>query len=120
MKRYCFDTSGLSNPLESMPEDIHERMWQWVVAYIGAGSIAVTQEIYDEMTHIRGIVGECINAHKDDLVLEINKGDWDWAAYTRIVENSSKGIATSFQSTRAVRPRRCASTTFPLLRWQRR
>ncbi len=28
MKKYAFDTSGISNPLESMPEDIHESMWK--------------------------------------------------------------------------------------------
>ena len=27
MKKYAFDTSGISNPLESMPEDIHESLW---------------------------------------------------------------------------------------------
>jgi len=28
MKKYAFDTSGISNPLESMPEDIHESIWK--------------------------------------------------------------------------------------------
>ncbi len=81
MKRYCFDTSGISNPLESMPEDIHESMWSgFKTKCLESGIIAVTQEIYSEMEHITGSVGQCIKDNKDNLLMEIG-GDWDWGTY---------------------------------------
>jgi hypothetical protein len=83
MKKYCFDTSGLSNPLEAMPEDIHESQWKKIKQCITDGMFAVTPEIYDEMTHIMGTVGECIRANEAALVLEIGEGEWDWDAYTK-------------------------------------
>ena len=81
MKTFCVDTSGFSNPLESMPEDIHESMWAKVMAIIEKGQIAVTAEIYDEMVHIPGTVGKCIKDHKAEMVLEVSKGNWNWKAY---------------------------------------
>jgi hypothetical protein len=81
MKRYCFDTSGISNPLETMPEDIHDSMWKKLHDIIAAGAIAVTKEIYDEMIHIPGDIGTCIKKNKDKMLLEVNKGDWNWKAY---------------------------------------
>jgi hypothetical protein len=81
MKKYCFDTSGISNPLESMPEDIHESMWNGFKAKcLQAGIIAVTQEIYDEMENIPGSVGQCIKSNKTELIMEVG-GDWDWGTY---------------------------------------
>jgi hypothetical protein len=85
MKKYCFDTSGISNPLETMPQDIHESMWGWFVEFIAGGNVAVTTEIYDEMVHIQGAVGDCIKKHKADMILEISKGEWDWPAYIQHV-----------------------------------
>src|SRR5262249_19409221 len=73
-KKYCFDTSGISNPLETMPEDIHESAWTKIKACIEGGMFAVTTEIYDEMIHITGTVGECIGAKEAALVLEIGGG----------------------------------------------
>jgi hypothetical protein len=81
MKKYCFDTSGISNPLESMPEDIHESAWAKIKGCIEGGMFAVTTEIYDEMIHITGTVGECIRANGGTLVLEIGEGEWDWDGY---------------------------------------
>jgi hypothetical protein len=81
MKRYCFDTSGISNPLESMPEDIHESAWVRIKQCIEVGMFAVTTEIFGEMTHIMGSVGECIRNNKNSMVLEIGEGEWDWATY---------------------------------------
>lgn len=81
MKKYCFDTSGISNPLELMPEDIHESMWQnFTTKCLESGIIAVTQEIYGEMEHIPGSIGQCIRQKKTELVMEIG-GDWDWGTY---------------------------------------
>jgi hypothetical protein len=82
MKKYCFDTSGISNPLETMPEDIHESQWAKIKQCIESGLFAATAEIYDEMTHIVGTVGECIRNNEAALVLEIGEGEWDWDTYT--------------------------------------
>lgn len=81
MKKYCFDTSGLSNPLETMPEDIHESLWRQIRERIEGGMIAVTAEIYEEMTHIPGITGDCIRGNEPALVLEVGEEEWDWHAY---------------------------------------
>jgi hypothetical protein len=91
MKRYCFDTSGISNPLETMPEDIHASLWTKVIEIFEDGSVAVTAEISQEMTNIPGLIGKCVNANKDQLVLEVNAVDWDWQKY---VTCSNELIAT--------------------------
>jgi hypothetical protein len=81
MKKYCFDTSGISNPLELMPEDIYESIWvNFKTKCLASGIIAVTQEIYDEMVHITGTVGQCIKQNKNNLLLEVGE-DWDWGGY---------------------------------------
>lgn len=84
MKRYCFDTSGISNPLQAMPEDIHDWIWILVRDLIEEGSIAVTTEIYDEMTHIGGQVGACIRANRKAMVLEVGDTGWDWSRYIQM------------------------------------
>jgi hypothetical protein len=61
MKKYVVDTSGISNPLETMPEDIHESAWKKIKECITNGDLAVTKEIYDEMVNI---VGSVVNASK--------------------------------------------------------
>ncbi len=81
MKRYCFDTSGLSKPYQDMPEDIYGRLWEGMKQVITAGLIAVTKEIYDEMVCIEGSLGECIRANQAKLQLEIGQPDWNWEAY---------------------------------------
>src|SRR5262245_39062558 len=85
MKKYCFDTSGISNPLESMPEDIHDSLWNgFKTKCLESGIIAVTREIYDEMLHIGGTVGACIKANKSELVMEVGES-WDWNKYIDVV-----------------------------------
>lgn len=81
MKRYCFDTSGITNPLETMPQDIHESMWRKIESILASGDVAVNREIYDEMVHIEGSVGDCIRANASQLVLEIQDNGWDWQTY---------------------------------------
>jgi hypothetical protein len=81
MKKYCVDTSGISNPLETMPEDIHESAWKKIKERIVEGDFAVTTEIYDEMVHIVGTVGEVIKASQEALVLEVGEGEWDYHTY---------------------------------------
>lgn len=83
MKQYCFDMSGISNPLETMPIDIYTSMWQQVGDVLVSGSVAVTREIYDEMASIGGVIGDKICNNQDALLLEVGNGDWDWENYQR-------------------------------------
>lgn len=83
MKRYCFDMSGISNSLEVMPADIHRSMWARMETILASGEIAVTTEIYEEMTHIPGTVGDCIRTNMDSLLLEVGQDHWDWKTYLR-------------------------------------
>lgn len=87
VKRYCFDTSGISNPLETMPEDIHKSLWAHFSAFIMSDYIAVTPEIYDEMCHVTGSIGDLIKVSKASLVLELGHPDWDWQGY---IDNSKQ------------------------------
>jgi Domain of unknown function (DUF4411) len=80
-KAYCLDTSGLSNPLETMPEDIHATLWFRIAQIIEAGKFAVTKEIYDELVHLPGPVGVCIQKNCPALQLEIGDDEWDWESY---------------------------------------
>lgn len=73
MKKYCFDTSGISNPLENVPIDIHGSLWDWLLDFFEAGSVAVTTEIFEEMILLPNGVGERIKAAKGSLVLEVGE-----------------------------------------------
>ncbi|KQV27889.1 hypothetical protein ASC97_05870 [Rhizobium sp. Root1203] len=79
-KKYCFDTSGVSNPLETMPEDIHKTLWAHFAAFVLSDYIAVTPEIYDEMCHCQGGIGQLLINSKSSVVLEVGN-DWDWPTY---------------------------------------
>ena len=83
MKVYCLDTSGFSTPHVQMPEDVtlYRPIWECVIAAIESGRIGVTAEIYSEMCHIAGNVGECIRASKDKLLMEVDDPSWDGASY---------------------------------------
>jgi hypothetical protein len=87
-KKYCLDTSGVSNPLESMPEDIimYNGIWTLVKDRIQNGAFAVNTEIYDELCRLDGNVGDCIRDNKDALILEVGQTEWDWKSYLQIVE----------------------------------
>jgi len=81
MKKYCLDTSGLSNPLEFMPEDIHPTPWAKIAGLVASGTFAVTVEIYDELKLLPGSIGECIRANGGVLAMEVGEEDWDWTTY---------------------------------------
>lgn len=81
MKKFCLDTSGLSNPLELMPADIYVSLWAQIQARIVNGDLACTAEIYDELTHLEGAVGDCIRDNESNLRLEVGDASWDFAAY---------------------------------------
>ena len=65
MKEYCFDMSGISNPLETMPADIHTSFWSLVRKFLVSGKVAVTKEKYEEMVHIPGPVGDEIRKNEE-------------------------------------------------------
>lgn len=87
MKKYCFDTSGISNPLENMPIDIHEKLWDWLLEFFEEGNVAVTTEIFEEMILLPPEIGDRIKAMKGSLVLEVGESTWNWESY---IENSNR------------------------------
>lgn len=81
MIKYCFDTSGISNPIETMPEDIHVSLWSAFCGHVHGASIGVTKEVHDEMCHIPGTVGSVILACKAAMIFEVGSDAWDWQTY---------------------------------------
>jgi|SRR5579872_7307309 len=81
MKKYCLDTSGLSTPLEFMPEDIHPTIWAKIAELITAGTFAATTEIYEELKHLPGPIGDCLKANAANVQMEIEEEAWDWQTY---------------------------------------
>ena len=101
MKAYCLDTSGLSNPLGSMPEDIHRSLWKKVAALVQSGKVAVTTEIFEELTHINGDIGDCLRASKSALQLEVGDEGWDFITYlehTNRMQDDHKTVISEFNS----------------------
>src|SRR4051812_29494798 len=86
-KRYCLDTSGLSNPLDSMPENIpiYQPIWELVRTKIESGVFAVNKEIYDELCLLPGQIGACLQNNEDNLLLEVGQ-NWDWNNYLEHVD----------------------------------
>ena len=81
MPKYCLDTSGFSNPLETLPDDIHMTMWEKVKAVINAGDICFNVEIQQELKSINGSVGESLAGCADKCMLEVGDDSWDWKTY---------------------------------------
>lgn len=82
--------SGLSNPLETMPQDIHVTLWSLISQKIQQGCIAVTREIYDELLHLPGEMGACIKSHETLLMMEIGSNHWDWQSYSQHIQRMQK------------------------------
>ncbi|WP_417463327.1 DUF4411 family protein [Kordiimonas sp.] len=87
MKKYCFDTSGISNPLETTPLDIYKTLWAQFEEVVLSGSIGVTAEIFEEMMHIDGEVGELLKKSKSSLICEVEEDWWDWPKYVEYSAN---------------------------------
>ncbi len=79
--KYCLDTSGFSNPLMNMPEDIHKTLWLNVVAKVESEIFCWNPEIADEMSKIYGMIGAALNSCNGSCCYELGKGNWDWKAY---------------------------------------
>lgn len=84
MRKYVFDTSGLSNPLEVMPEDIHVTLWGKVMTIFSTGHVCVNTEIFEEMILIDGYVGSQLINMESAIKLEIGDEDWSWQRYLEI------------------------------------
>jgi hypothetical protein len=54
-----------------MPEDIHTSIWAGVAGLVDDEKFAVTTEIYEELSHLVGPIGECIRKNKDILQYEL-------------------------------------------------
>lgn len=46
-----------------------------------SGRLCTRAEIYEELSHLVGPIGECIKKNKDILQYEVEDTDWDWNAY---------------------------------------
>ncbi|CAN7597634.1 DUF4411 family protein [Mesorhizobium amorphae] len=86
MKSYCLDTSGFSNPLEILPEDIYTSLWAQVKDIVLSGRLACNKEIFDELGHINGSVGDCLRSNCELLQLEVGEDSWNWVVYLEHVE----------------------------------
>ena len=82
--KYCLDTSGVSNPVIDLPVDIHTTLWPKVLTAIKVGIFCWNVEISNEMTSIRGVVGDCLKECNESCCLEVGKGNWDWDGYINI------------------------------------
>lgn len=103
-KLYCLDTSGISHPLEIMPESIgmYQHIWSHIRTKIEAGVFAVNAEIYDELCRLPGQVGICLRNNKDNLVLEIGEA-WHWERYVENFEEMRlrhQGIISEYNGNR--------------------
>ena len=47
MPKYCLDMSGLSNPAQQMPQDIHTSLWAQIEALIVDAVFATTADVYE-------------------------------------------------------------------------
>jgi hypothetical protein len=81
MPKYCLDMSGLSNPAQQMPQDIHATLWESIAGLITGGVFATTAEVYGELTHIPPPIGACIAANEAALVYEVGVEHWNWKSY---------------------------------------
>ena len=73
--------SGFSNPIQSMPEDIYESLWEQLRDRVRGGLFAATTEIYEELGHLTGEVGQCIRDHESKIKLEVGSGNWNYQLY---------------------------------------
>lgn len=99
MKRYCFDTSGFSNPLEAMPRDIHVKLWDDIIDYIASGNVAVTKEVFDEIVYISNGIGDFVSANSEKILLEVGETHWDWnryIAHNRLAQDSYQSFISEF------------------------
>jgi len=81
MPKYCLDTSAITNPLATIPQDLFPACWKGFEEMIMDGLFCCNAEIFLECTYIEGPIGDCLKSQKADLVFEIGQGQWDWLTY---------------------------------------
>jgi hypothetical protein len=84
--KYCLDTSGFSNPLLEMPDDIHVTLWTQVVNRIETGALCWNAEIAEELKSIPGSVGAVLKKCNGSCCLEIGDDGWPWQEYLKTNE----------------------------------
>ena len=90
-KKYCLDTSGISNPYQIMPPDIFSSLWEKIYVEINSGVFAATPEIYDELKHLPGTLGDVIRSKKSEIILDVDTPGFDGHAF---IQNSIYLIQT--------------------------
>ena len=91
MPKYCLDTSGISNPLAAMPEDMYPSLWEKIVFLIEARYFCCNAEIAEQYKHVEGNVGKCLRDNTKYMLFEIGKPHWNWQTY---IDNVNRMIAT--------------------------
>lgn len=81
MAKYCLDMSGLSNPAQHMPQDIHTSLWKQIENLVLAQVFATTKEVYEELAHMLPPIGDCIRSNEACLVYEVGSDGWNWKTY---------------------------------------
>ncbi len=103
-KKYCLDTSGLSNPRMVLPDDIFVSVWNHVYLMIELGAFAVTKGIFSELEMIEGGMGKFISENRKMMLMD-RDGDWNEGEYLSIFEDFKERYR-SVLSTPEVRKRR--------------
>lgn len=86
MPKYCLDTSGLSNPILDLPEDIFPSLWGKIIQRINSGALCWNGEISKELESIFGAVGDALKSAKASCCFEVGDDIWQWQKYLEIVE----------------------------------
>lgn len=81
MHKYCLDTSGISNPIMDLPEDVHVTLWQKVQKCVTDGLFCWNKEISKELDSIYGQTGDCLRACNGSCCYEVGSGSWAWQGY---------------------------------------
>lgn len=82
--RYCLDTSGLSNPVMELPDDIYITLWRKIETVIKDHVFCWNKEIDQELEGIPGSVGGWLKECSGSCCYELGKGQWPWDEYLNV------------------------------------
>ena len=103
MHKYCLDTSGISNPVLEMPDDIYVSLWDKVTEKIENHVFYWNTEIFDELSHIPGRVGASIKDCNALCCYEVEIGSWPWNEYIILANawrNTYKPLISEYNGNR--------------------
>lgn len=89
--------------METTPEDIHVSLWALMVAMVQSGCLACTAEVYAELTHIPGGIGECLRDNEHILVLDVDDSSWPANSYIECVarmQSDYEGVIAEYNGDR--------------------